>query len=129
MIKYDGGARRVRQAEPVPDQPATAHEPATSRAGLDTASLAGLDTSWRDTARLPLKKTAHILGISVASVYRLNSEGRLEFRRLAGRTLVVTAGVAALVDSDEDQWTPSSKGVQARAKRAEIAKAAWQEYA
>lgn len=79
---------------------------------------------WRDTAFLPLNRAAHVLGISPASLYRLENEGRLQFRRIAGRTLVATPTIAALADAAED-WSPSTKGAEARARRAELVRANW----
>lgn len=111
MLRIATNAHRPRQADPLPTPAVAASKP---------------ETPWRDTALLSLKRAGHVLGISPASLYRLESEGRLEFRRVAGRTLVTTPSIAALVDAAED-WSPSSKGSEARAKRAELAKANWAE--
>jgi hypothetical protein len=107
------GTRGARQVSPAPPPP-----PALTPAP-------GLDEAWRGTAFLPLKKAAAVLGISVASLYRLEKERTLKFRRIAGRTVVVTKGVVALADADEP-WTASKMGEAARARRAELAQANWQ---
>jgi hypothetical protein len=116
MVRLTGRrAPVVRQAEPAtPSAPTSTHAPE-----LD------VDPTWRSTAFLPLNKAAVVLGISVASLYRLEREGTLTFRRIAGRTVVKTAGVVALADADEP-WTASKAGEAARARRAELAKANWQ---
>lgn len=121
MIKYDGDARLVRQRECM-----SAATQASSLAKHEPSVQ--LDTAWRDTAFTPLKKAAHVIGCSQPSLYRLEKAGEVEFRRLAGRTLVVTSSLAALIDSAAP-YEPSEKGAAARAKRTEIAKAAWQECA
>jgi hypothetical protein len=66
-----------------------------------------------------------IAGISPASIYRLADEGQLSLRRLAGRTLVQTKSLVALLDKAET-WTANDRGKEARAKRKEIARAALQ---
>jgi hypothetical protein len=82
----------------------------------------GVYTSWRDRPLLPLKAASEIVGVSTASLYRFADEGKLRFRQLAGRTLVDTKSLIALIDAAED-WTPKSRGAEARAKRREIARA------
>jgi hypothetical protein len=81
---------------------------------------------WRETANLPLPRAAEIAGVSPAALYGYEKQGRLTFRRLAGRTLVSTESLIALVDKAEP-WTPSTRGKEARAKRSERAAASWQE--
>jgi len=102
---------------------------ALRRAPLSMASTpapqAQVDESWRATAFLPLKRAAGVLGVSVSSLYNMERDKTLKFRRIAGRTVVVTRGVAALVDADE-QWEPSAIGAAARARRAELVKAGWE---
>jgi hypothetical protein len=66
-----------------------------------------------------------ISGRVVRRFYRFSDEGRLVLRRLAGRTLVDTKSLIALIDSAE-KWTPYDRGKEARAKRKEIARAALQ---
>ncbi|MBX9847494.1 MAG: hypothetical protein K2Z80_37530 [Xanthobacteraceae bacterium] len=82
-------------------------------------------TTWRDSALLPMKVASEAVGVSITSLYRLADAGRLQLRTLSGRTLVVTTSLIALADSAED-WTPSDRGKEARAKRKEIARAALQ---
>jgi hypothetical protein len=106
----DRGALRRAPAKTLPTLPASPPQ---------------IDESWRTTACMPLKRAAHILGVSVASLYNLEKDKTLRFRRIAGRTVVVTRGVAALVDADE-QWEPSAVGAAARARRAELVKAGWE---
>lgn len=94
-----------------------------------TVSAPREEVPWRQRANLSLQATSEILGVSVASLYRLEAEGALKFKRvgcLKGRTLVDTAGVIRLADS-EDVWAPSTLGDKARAKRAELAANGWKE--
>jgi hypothetical protein len=114
MIRLTGNARSARQTDRSSAPKQAEHPPTPSP-----------DTPWRDTAYLPLKRAAHVLGISVASLYRLEREGSLRFRRIAGRTLVRTPGVVVLADADEP-WTASKAGEAARARRVELAKAGWE---
>lgn len=122
MHKYTGSARSARQSAP-----ARAPDPARPIDATPADETAG-GMSWRDTAFLSLQRAAQVLGISVASLYRLEQEGKVTFRRLAGRTLVKTAGVIALEDADEP-WTASQAGSAARVKRAELAANGWKEVA
>lgn len=78
-------------------------------------------TDWRDRPFLPLKIAASIAGLSASSLYRAQNEGQLEFRRLAGRTLVVTDSLKSFLGKAEP-WSPSSQGQAARTKRRERAK-------
>ncbi len=80
---------------------------------------------WRDCETLPLKIASEASGVSVTSLYRHAEAGRLKFKTLSGRTLVVTESLIALID-DAPDWTPSDRGKEARAKRREIARAALQ---
>lgn len=79
-----------------------------------------LDPNWRATELLTLQAASLALGISIAGVYRLQAAGRVEFRRLAGRTLAVTRDVIAAADHAA-AWSPSEVGAAARARRLEIA--------
>lgn len=79
---------------------------------------------WRDRPLLPLKVASEIVGVSAGSLYRFADEGRLKLRTLAGRTLVDTKSLIALVDTAPD-WTPRPFGKEARAKRAELARSAF----
>lgn len=81
---------------------------------------------WREYPVQTVQSASSIAGISPASLYRFAAEGRLKLRRLAGRTLVDTQSLIALIDSAED-WTPSRRAEKARATRVERARAAWQE--
>ena len=74
------------------------------------------ETRWQDRAMLSLQLAAEIAGISVASLYRAAGEGRLNLRRLEGRTVVETASLVELLNAAE-VWTPSARGKEARAKR------------
>jgi hypothetical protein len=78
------------------------------------------DISWRECPLLPLSTASVVAGPSITSLYRLEAEGKLQFKRLAGRTFVVTRSLIALVNNAED-WTPSDRPKVAHAKRAEIA--------
>ena len=79
---------------------------------------------WRERPFQPLPRAREITGVSIASLYKLADEGRLVFRRIAGRTLVETVSLVQLIDAAEP-WTPSDRGAAARASRAETARAAW----
>ena len=83
-------------------------------------------TPWQERSLLPLRMAGEIAGISPASIYRLADEGRISLRRLAGRTLVQTRSLVALLDQAEP-WTANDRGKEARAKRKEIARAALQD--
>lgn len=115
MTKSTGTAQRARR----PIEPAAA----TS----DAAKTVNVDESWRSTACMPLKAAAHVAGVSPASLYALEQKGALTFRRIAGRTVVVTASLAALVDN-APSWTPSpTAGAAARAQRLEAARTNWRD--
>jgi hypothetical protein len=116
MIKITGGAQRARQTKPLP-----AAEPTTPPAPAPKREL----VPWRERALLSLSVAAEVSGLSVGSWYRLEREGRVNFRRLGGRTLIATPDVIAIVDSAEP-WTASNAGAAARARRAELSKANWQ---
>jgi hypothetical protein len=99
---------------------------AKTKPAADTpAKTAAPQTPWRDRPLHPMKSAAELCGVSIASLYRFSDEGRLVLRRLAGRTLVDTNSLIALIDSAE-KWTPYDRGKEARAKRKEIARAALQ---
>ncbi len=89
------------------------------------------EVPWRERANLSLQTASEVLGVSVASLYRLEAEGSVRFRRvgsIVGRTLVVTEDVVRLADGGE-AWTPSDLGHKARARRAELAANGWKEVA
>jgi hypothetical protein len=91
--------------------------------GAQRAQSTPAANEWRGASFLPMRHAAAILGISRAGVYNLGKTGALQFRRLAGRTLVITASLAALVDANEP-WTPSpTAGAAGRARRSEMAQA------
>ena len=81
---------------------------------------------WRNAALLPLVRASEIAGISAASLYSLKDAGRLEFKKLAGRTLVTTKSLIELIETAEP-WTPSARGAKGRAARADRARASWAE--
>lgn len=82
-------------------------------------------TPWQERSLLPLKTAGEIAGISPASIYRLADEGQISLRRLAGRTLVQTATLVALLDKAEP-WTANDRGKEARAARKAAARSALQ---
>lgn len=93
---------------------------AAPRASKKAAAL----PSWRERPFQTLNAAADIAGLSVASLYRFESEGRLTFKRLGGRTLVDTASLIALLETAET-WTPSKRGSAAVAARVARARASW----
>ncbi|MDB5507726.1 MAG: hypothetical protein JWL93_195 [Hyphomicrobiales bacterium] len=111
--------------------PATA---STERARTATArqssapnnSQTSFDENWRASLYQSMQAAAKITGVSPASLYRLEAEGKLKLRRLAGRTLVETASLIALADMAEP-WTASQRGDEARRARVSRARAAWQD--
>jgi len=84
------------------------------------------DIPWQQIPHQTMQNAGRLAGLSPASLYRYAAEGRLKLRRLAGRTLVDTQSLIALIDSAEE-WTPSSRTEKARATRVERARAAWQD--
>ncbi|KQP60101.1 hypothetical protein ASF41_10510 [Methylobacterium sp. Leaf111] len=67
---------------------------------------------------------SEVSGVSPATLYSLAAEGRLQLFKLAGRTLVDTESLKALIASRQ-VWTPEThRGAAARAKRSEAARAA-----
>jgi hypothetical protein len=92
--------------------------PAPRKAELRSQAASNeISTPWRERPFLPIKTAAEIAGLSSATLYRFETEGRLSFKRLAGRTFVDTASFATLLQSAEP-WTPSKAGTAARAARA-----------
>lgn len=81
---------------------------------------------WRNVPLHALGPASKISAQSPATLYKAASEGRLEFVRLGGRTLVKTESLIRYLETAEP-WTPSERGKEARAKRRERAQAAWQE--
>ena len=80
------------------------------------ATEQGEPISWRVAEFQSIQRTAKILGLSRASVYALETGGKLEFRRIAGRVLVTTVSLAAVVDGAEP-WAASTRGSAGRAAR------------
>ena len=79
---------------------------------------------WRERPLLPLQTASAIAGVSVASLYDFEKKGRLAFRRFAGRTLVESASLAALLDAAEP-WKASERGAAARKSRVERSRKNW----
>lgn len=96
-----------------------------TRATTPQNVCSGQSIDWRNTAYIPVSRASEIAGVSTTSLYNMNEAGRLEFKRLAGRTLVTTKSLIALLDSAED-WTPSDRGRHARRARIQRARASWE---
>lgn len=77
---------------------------------------------WQETSLLPMKIASAAAGVSITSLYRFADVGKLKLRTLAGRTLVDTKSLIALIEDAAD-WSPTNRGAEARAKRCEIARA------
>ncbi|MER9166216.1 helix-turn-helix domain-containing protein [Mesorhizobium australicum] len=101
----------------------TVHTVAPARA--DRKKPAKPEIPWRQRPFLPLITAAELLGVSPSSLYRMESEGKLTFNKLGGRTLVAVSSLVKLIDTAEC-WTPSDRGSAARAKRQERARAGWE---
>jgi hypothetical protein len=89
-----------------------------TKAGGQTA-----DIHWRDRPFLSTKATAVLLGTSVSQVYKLVKDEQLVFVKLAGKTLVRTDSLIALIGAAAD-YSPSDRAKRAVEKRKEIARAA-----
>lgn len=77
---------------------------------------------WRECINVTMQDAARIKGCSVASIYKLGSEGRLRLKRDAGRVLVDVQSLIA--DSERAlDWQPSQRTQAARAKRQALARA------
>ncbi|SFZ86679.1 hypothetical protein SAMN02983003_3873 [Devosia enhydra] len=79
---------------------------------------------WRSRPLQNMNAACEIAGLSAASLYRAQAEGRLEFKRLGGRTMVPTDSLIRFMESAEP-WTPSQQGAAARAKRSARAAQNW----
>lgn len=82
-------------------------------------------TPWRERPLLSMQMASEVAGVSRGSLYRLAAEGRLQLKKLAGRTLVDTNSLIAILDNAES-WTASdcnAKAVAARGERAAQARA------
>lgn len=119
MIQDRGALRRA---------PLTTQSAPAAPAPPSPAPKADRATPWRERELLPLRVAAEIIGISPASLYRLQAEGRVTFKRIAGRVLLPVADIAAIVDGAEN-WKASAQGLAARQARVEAARAAWGERA
>lgn len=84
----------------------------------------GAVSNWRDLPLLRMKDASEILGLSVASLYRLAHDGRLKLKKLEGRTLVETKSLIAVVESASD-WTPATRTAKATEARKTHAAASW----
>lgn len=71
-----------------------------------------------------MKTASEIVGVSIASLYKFSDTGRLKLREFGGRTRVDTKSLIALIETAAD-WTPKNRGVEARAKRKEVARSAF----
>lgn len=92
-------------------------EAAFTRSREQSDAIGISETRWQDRPLLSLQLASEIAAISAASLYRYADAGRLNLRRLAGRTLVETGSLIELMNSAEP-WKPSQRGKEARAKRA-----------
>lgn len=79
-----------------------------------TAVVQSKPFSWRDVEFHSVKRAAEIVGLSTASIYALEAQGKLEFRRIAGRVLIPTSSLAGVVDGAEP-WQALPRGNRARA--------------
>ena len=78
---------------------------------------------WDRRPHLRMTVTSDVTGLSRTTIYRLAAEGKLTLKRIAGRVVVETPGVLALVKAAQP-WAPSARGAAARAKRSEAARMA-----
>lgn len=68
--------------------------------------------SWRDLPLHTINDASMILCGSKSRTYALLAEGKLEAARLAGKTLVKTSSIIALLENDKEQWSPDRKRVE-----------------
>lgn len=79
--------------------------------------------SWRDLPRHTINDTSTILCGSKSRTYGLLAEGKLEAVRLAGKTLIKTPSIIALMESGEEEWSPDRKRIEkAVAARPDVAR-------
>jgi hypothetical protein len=64
---------------------------------IPSLALAGLPLSIPSRALYSPRETESILGISHASLYRLIGSGRLDARKLGGKTLITADSIERLV--------------------------------
>lgn len=80
--------------------------------------------AWDRRPHMQMSLASEVSGVSPATLYSLAAEGKLQLFKLAGRTLVDTESLKALIASRQ-VWTPeTNRGAAARAKRSEGARAA-----
>lgn len=89
-------------------------------------AIQSLPLSWRDCAFLTVQNAAAIAGVSPASLYRFAKEGRLELRRLGGRTVVETRSLVAILAAAE-AWAPSGRARAAVESRSKRSARTWEE--
>lgn len=76
---------------------------------------------WDQRPHLRMTIATDVTGLSPTTIYRLAAEGKLTLKRIAGRVVVETPGVVALVEGAEP-WKPGKRGGAARARRVEVAR-------
>lgn len=79
-------------------------------------SIRSKTPSWRECAFVTVQEGAKILGLSAASIYRLEREKRLLLKRIAGRTLIDVPSLSRLLASAED-YQPTTRANKANAAR------------
>jgi hypothetical protein len=82
------------------------------------------EVPWKQRPLTPMKVGTQVSGNSATQLYRHAAQGRIELRKLGGRTLIVTKTLIALIESAEP-WTPSDRGKAARARRSELSRERW----
>ena len=82
-------------------------------------------TPWRERPLLNMRVASEIAGVSPASLYRLANMGQISLKKLAGRTMIETGSLIAVMESAED-WSPSDRPAKALAARGERARASWE---
>lgn len=103
--------------------------PATKPAAIAAAELCSVtsarlnDIHWRDRPLLTMQLAAQIAGVSRGALYGLAQRGELKLKSLAGRTLVETASLIAMIERVEP-WSPSHRAAKATAARSERSEAA-----
>lgn len=102
-----------------------ASKSAAASAGPAQSTLPCASTHWRDRAFLQMKTASEVAGVSISTLYNFSDRGLLELRNFAGRTLVDTKSLIALLETAQ-AWTPRNRGREAREKRKQIARAALQ---
>lgn len=78
---------------------------------------------WQDLPLQTVKDTSTITGGSPGRVYALIGAGELEAIKLAGKTLVRTPSILALIERSGEPWKPNLKRVErAIAGRPDVAR-------